>query len=191
MPYTPSLIALSNSYGTLSVVRCVGDGASPRLSFPVLSLNYKKEARVRELISRGAFKKIRKSPYEVEYLEPQNTPDKELFNFSGIEQMQNYLREHAMDVACIYFFVDDKWTCAKVEDYQIIPLDVAGIENVKVDEEYPTIPKDEWIKTFFPRSIPAAKIPVASRMTKAEWLRQHYPELSELPKWRFPAMVAG
>jgi hypothetical protein len=32
-------------------------------------------------------------------------------------------------------------------------------------------------------------IPVI-RLSKEEWLRQHYPEMKELPKWRFPS-VAG
>jgi hypothetical protein len=35
-----------------------------------------------------------------------------------------------------------------------------------------------------------AQMPVRIRLSKEDWLRQHYPELSELPKWRFPA-VAG
>jgi hypothetical protein len=29
------------------------------------------------------------------------------------------------------------------------------------------------------------------RLSKEEWLRQHYPEITELPKWRFPNMAVA
>jgi hypothetical protein len=29
------------------------------------------------------------------------------------------------------------------------------------------------------------------RLSKEDWLKQHYPELSELPKWRFPAAAVA
>jgi hypothetical protein len=37
--------------------------------------------------------------------------------------------------------------------------------------------------------IPATEQPPAPvvRLSKEEWLKQHYPEMTELPKWRFPA----
>jgi hypothetical protein len=34
-------------------------------------------------------------------------------------------------------------------------------------------------------------VPAQPRLSKEDWLRQNYPELSELPKWRFPGMVAA
>jgi hypothetical protein len=34
------------------------------------------------------------------------------------------------------------------------------------------------------------KVAVAPRLSKEDWLRQNYPGMTELPKWRFPA-VAG
>jgi hypothetical protein len=37
----------------------------------------------------------------------------------------------------------------------------------------------------------AVNVPVAKRLSKEDWLKANYPELKELPKWRFPAVVAG
>jgi hypothetical protein len=34
---------------------------------------------------------------------------------------------------------------------------------------------------------PATKTVARPRLSKEDWLKQNYPELSELPKWRFPA----
>lgn len=31
--------------------------------------------------------------------------------------------------------------------------------------------------------------PAQVRLSKKDWLRQHYPDMQELPKWRFPAMA--
>jgi hypothetical protein len=33
--------------------------------------------------------------------------------------------------------------------------------------------------------------PARKPLSKEDWLRQNYPEMSELPKWRFPALVAA
>jgi hypothetical protein len=39
----------------------------------------------------------------------------------------------------------------------------------------------------YPSPVP----PAAPRLSKEDWLKANYPEMSELPKWRFPAVAAG
>jgi hypothetical protein len=41
-----------------------------------------------------------------------------------------------------------------------------------------------------PEAKPARRV-VTPRLSKEDWLKQNYPGLTELPKWRFPSLVAG
>jgi hypothetical protein len=58
--------------------------------------------------------------------------------------------------------------------------------------------ENEVIRTTIVDEVPSYVAPtvevgrsVRKALSKEEWLKQHYPELTELPKWRFPGMVAA
>jgi hypothetical protein len=75
------------------------------------------------------------------------------------------------------------------------------VPNPFLESGSTVIPTPEWFPIIVDAPMPAqffidykptqtTSRPVSQpRLSKADWLRQHYPEMTELPKWRFPGMA--
>jgi hypothetical protein len=186
-----ALVGIKNPDGTIRVAFCPRCGV-PAYAVKVLAENYGDEQSARKLISGGDFGGLEDIQSKICY-EPIDCPELRQREFTDIYEL---VVKHQTGVisgfSYAYIFCDGTWTSASFYRKEVVAQDFFGKSGEvfsKVDsrsiQPYPLF---QWIEEFFPS--PKVVAPTLPRLSKDDWLRQHYPELSELPKWRFPCVSA-
>jgi hypothetical protein len=161
----------------------------PGFVLPKLLHHYNDAESAKNLVAGGGFLALQNDILNICF---DNLFSPEKFHCVSFAAMQSYLASEGRDLY-LYIWAEGEWTCAKAEKGEIIPYHVRGKQvDFMATERETRYPLDEWIDKFFSISTAPPKVPVSStpRLSKEDWLRQNYPEMSELPKWRFPS-VAG
>jgi hypothetical protein len=197
MSDTPSaLIGIKQLNGEIRFVYCRGEHGYPGYVLPKLLMSYNDAEKARALISRGDFVRISHETQEIiAVLDLANPRTYSYLSFAG---MENNFRAEKTDMY-IYIFAENEWTCAVVGQGNIVPFlveSVAGklvLSGVTIPTKKDLYPYDKWVERYFSLSTtpPKARIATAPRLSKEDWLKANYPEMTELPKWRFPVMATA
>jgi hypothetical protein len=189
---TRSYIGIKNSDGSLELAYCQFDGY-PSDKMPMLTTSYGTEELVRKLIAKGGFRSLVENPDGVDYY-ANHGEEIDILKYKDIHELRDsFTTGEAYSIEYVYIWCDGTWTCASGSS-DIFPLDCFGKEGeVSANdlEDLQSYPFDKWIAEYFTVTPEEKHIPTVSRLSKEEWLRQHYPDLRELPKWRFPALMAA
>lgn len=139
------------------------------------------------------------------YVEGERTLDTD---WRGFKRTPNDFREHFTPFVCnliVDWLHDKEWTLEQAgmvfrhhhsldfngnATHLLDPNEV----HAAFDEKLPFISFKEFLTplpAYFASENPAPVAPVVHaariRLSKEDWLKANYPELKELPKWRFPA----
>jgi hypothetical protein len=196
---SPSLIGIKNPDGSLRMSFCLWYGY-PAHHLPILSKVYNTEEMVSALVDKGSFSNLTREPTTMNVLSSGGRCFKDIQHLrdaglGGWEERIHY----------VYIWIPGQsnaggWVCAAVTlESDLMPLWADSIlvelqqkHVFESDNEDFAMPLEQWIGEYFTVK-PAEQVvrTVVNRLSKEEWLKQNYPEMSELPKWRFPGMVAA
>jgi hypothetical protein len=188
---TRSHICIKNADGSITRVYCHSDGY-PSDQMPTLTESYGTEEKIRKLISKGGFSYLAENIDEVPYYADRGE-EIDIVTYKDIHEYLEFFKSGDLsDIEYLYIWCDGTWTCAS-GCYNINPLDCFGKDG-KISGDYtgelPSYPFDKWVATYFENVPEEPQVAfVAPRLSKEEWLKQNYPHLSELPKWRFPGLA--
>jgi hypothetical protein len=191
------LIGIRNESGTFTLIPCNPDAwGSPKDNLPHLS-HYKSADAVRDYIRR-----IEKDFHKTF----PSWKGERAFEVASIEELQNKLLGDSYTYGHVYIWFahsadgiesdsDGIWTCAEVTNSIIAKPFIFDASKSYTDfAETLLKPTTGWLQAnYYGKAETKAEDlprPALPRLSKADWLKQHYPELTELPKWRFPGMVA-
>jgi hypothetical protein len=182
-----ALVGSKNDNGSIYVVSC-RHGGTPENMMPVLLEQYGVVENVCALVNGGCFELIADTPDQITYVKLGNVRKTGLF-FTGIKELLQHIEKGNHAAEYVYLWIDGYWTCAQVNGQkELCPLHFEKIPDTdKVSfSTCSVLDLNEWIAANFAEALPTLKV---VRLSKEEWLKQHYPGMTELPKWRFPAMA--
>jgi hypothetical protein len=191
-----SLVGIKHPNGSIESVLCMS-GESYGQMQPFLTQHYAKFEDAQALVACGDFMALGITPTQTRLLANASdyTLAKHPSKFANFHSLHTAITE-GLYIENLYIWVDGVWACGTiVPSGALLPLrffeQTKGKgKNRRVVITHRAMTVEEFEERYFPEKI----VPVVSlkpRLSKEDWLRQHYPELSELPKWRFPAMVGG
>jgi hypothetical protein len=191
-PKPKARVGIKNEDGSIRFVFC-DETTLPYHILPTLLSHYNSEEKVRALIEKGRFKAIKPDINDIEFKNGNRKARPEVFFFMSYAAMEHYFKEYEKKLSLLYIWAEGEWTCAKVDkdDGDIIPFCVDIVKGTAWHERDALYYKQDWLDKYFSDK-PAEPIvrAVVNRLSKEEWLKQNYPGMTELPKWRFPAVAA-
>jgi hypothetical protein len=183
-----ALVGLKNPDGSILLSICEKNG-TPDLMLPMLNTNYSADHYIRALLKTGKFESVQDRPSRITYQQIENgmsvaTP----FHFKNFDALLIAIREELRLYArFVFIWVDGEWTCAGIADAKLYPQDTTKLQANNNDGDV-YYPYDKWIETYFPGEAKSRpQLRTVKPMSKEDWLKANYPNMSELPKWRFPA----
>jgi hypothetical protein len=122
-------------------------------------------------------------------------PELNDLRFYSIHKLNNYLErcKERVEVKYILIWTKGEWTCCQPQNGVIVPFRTQKILDGEKDVSklaFSTELRGGWFESYFPFAFdpptPGYKPKRKRILSKEDWLKQNYPELKELPKWRFP-----
>jgi hypothetical protein len=186
---TNTLYGIRNADGSFTFGQGDPTGsASPYDNMPFLIKKYKTARSVRMFLKNIATTWRENLP-EYSY--------QDSFQVDSIASLQAKLKTFQWKTKYIYIWVPvgesgmwtywDVWSDGSIQDPYFMN-DMKGVfEQVSPEWMQKNIYSSKYVAP--PKRVAKKRVP--KRLSKEDWLKKNYPELTELPKWRFPAMVAG
>jgi hypothetical protein len=194
-------IGIKNTDGSVDLVDC-HDDSFPSVKMPMLAEYYGDGAKVHKLVSKGEFNSLYGNLEDIKFYCGKKI---RIHSYKDIHVLHHLFTRGAFcDISYVYIWCDGTWTCVSVHEKQSFsPLDCFAKNGELCDHrgkkyefgtdfsKLPRVKFDPWAAEYFAETPKAKPVVSIVRLSKEDWLRQHYPDLKELPKWRFPAMVAA
>jgi hypothetical protein len=186
------LIGIRNADGSLTLVPGNPTGNfCPAELLPHL-LKYKGEEAVRAYLKRYA-KSLKK-------LKGLFSDEQLTFNVPDVFRLPEALDNVGISVASGYMYVwvasspDGEWVICEINENSRGKTELFDSDGGMFISIYERLyePAPEWFEAnWHPPKPVSPVIPLKPRLSKEDWLRKNYPEMQELPKWRFPGVAAG